>query len=61
MWVSEEIKLSNLELRRNLNEAMDKFELIFGEKIDLENFTEAMQVYTKINSVSGVWCAVTLY
>ncbi|XP_067649660.1 citron Rho-interacting kinase-like isoform X2 [Haliotis asinina] len=40
---NQELRGNNLKLRKNLDEAMDKFELIFGEKIDLENFTEAMQ------------------
>ncbi|XP_048252316.1 citron Rho-interacting kinase-like [Haliotis rufescens] len=40
---NQELRGHNLKLRKNLDEAMDKFELIFGEKIDLENFTEAMQ------------------
>ncbi|WAR01895.1 CTRO-like protein [Mya arenaria] len=40
---NQETKRSNLKLRQNLEEAVDKLELIFGEKIDLENFTEALQ------------------
>ncbi|XP_052223336.1 citron Rho-interacting kinase-like isoform X2 [Dreissena polymorpha] len=40
---NQEVKRSNLKLRQNLEEAVDKLELIFGEKIDLENFTEALQ------------------
>ncbi|XP_041348111.1 citron Rho-interacting kinase-like isoform X2 [Gigantopelta aegis] len=40
---NQEVRSENLRLKKNLDEAMNKFELIFGEKIDLENFTEAMQ------------------
>ena len=41
---NQEVRSENLTLKKNLDEAMNKFELIFGEKIDLENFAEAMQV-----------------
>ncbi|KAK3787038.1 hypothetical protein RRG08_037316 [Elysia crispata] len=37
------LRKENLQLRRHLDEAMDKFEMIIGEKVSLENFTEALQ------------------
>lgn len=40
----QELKTTNIKLRKHLDQAMDKFELIFGEKVSLENFTEALQV-----------------
>ncbi|KAL4223686.1 hypothetical protein ACF0H5_017154 [Mactra antiquata] len=40
---TQEEKRKNIKLRQNLEEAVDKLEIIFGEKIDLENFTEALQ------------------
>ena len=40
----QDLKTTNLKLRKHLDQAMDKFELIFGEKVNLENFTEALQV-----------------
>ncbi|XP_050410841.1 citron rho-interacting kinase [Patella vulgata] len=39
----QELRVKNLQLKQNLDQAVDKFELIFGQKIDLENFTEALQ------------------
>ncbi|XP_076434884.1 uncharacterized protein LOC143274829 [Babylonia areolata] len=39
----QELKGTNIKLRKHLDQAMDKFELIFGEKVNLENFTEALQ------------------
>ncbi|XP_069128745.1 citron Rho-interacting kinase-like [Argopecten irradians] len=39
----QDLRTKNLKLKHNLDEAMDKFELIFGEKVDLENFTDALQ------------------
>jgi copper homeostasis protein CutC len=41
---NQETKTKNIKLRQNLEEAVDKLEIIFGEKIDLENFTETLQV-----------------
>ena len=41
----EELKATNLKLHKHLDQAMDKFELIFGEKVSLENFNEALQVW----------------
>ncbi|KAK7479958.1 hypothetical protein BaRGS_00028785 [Batillaria attramentaria] len=38
-----ELKTLNVKLRKHLDQAMDKFELIFGEKVSLENFNEALQ------------------
>lgn len=40
----QELRSKNLKLKQSLGEAMDKFEMIFGEKVDLENFAEALQV-----------------
>lgn len=40
---NQEVKTRNIKLRQNLEEAVDKLEIIFGEKIDLENFTETLQ------------------
>ena len=40
----QDLKTTNLKLRKHLDQAMDKFELILGEKVNLENFTEALQV-----------------
>ncbi|XP_059174276.1 citron Rho-interacting kinase-like isoform X6 [Physella acuta] len=37
------LRKENLKLRKHLDEAMDKFEMIIGEKVSLENFTEALQ------------------
>ncbi|CAL1534685.1 unnamed protein product, partial [Lymnaea stagnalis] len=37
------LRKENLKLKRHLDEAMDKFEMIIGEKVNLENFTEALQ------------------
>ena len=42
---NQETKTKNIKLRQNLEEAVDKLEIIFGEKIDLENFTETLQVH----------------
>ncbi|XP_078336277.1 citron Rho-interacting kinase-like isoform X1 [Crassostrea virginica] len=39
----QELRSKNLKLKQSLGEAMDKFEMIFGEKVDLENFAEALQ------------------
>ncbi|XP_070205430.1 citron Rho-interacting kinase-like isoform X3 [Littorina saxatilis] len=39
----QDLKATNLKLKKHLDQAMDKFELIFGEKVSLENFTEALQ------------------
>lgn len=41
---NQEVKKRNLKLKYNLEEAVSKLEVIFGQKIDLENFTEALQV-----------------
>ena len=41
---NQELRKKNLKIKHNLEEAMDKFEMIFGEKVDLENFAEALQV-----------------
>ncbi|XP_060064915.1 citron Rho-interacting kinase-like [Ylistrum balloti] len=43
MTECQDLRTKNLKLKHNLDEAMDKFELIFGEKVDLENFTDALQ------------------
>ncbi|XP_053375258.1 citron Rho-interacting kinase-like [Mercenaria mercenaria] len=40
---NQETKTKSIKLRQNLEEAVDKLEIIFGEKIDLENFTETLQ------------------
>ncbi|KAK3596286.1 hypothetical protein CHS0354_030661 [Potamilus streckersoni] len=40
---NQDLRSKNLKLKQNLEEAMDKFELIFGEKVNLENFAEALQ------------------
>ncbi|KAL3857416.1 hypothetical protein ACJMK2_012090 [Sinanodonta woodiana] len=40
---NQDLRSNNLKLKQNLEEAMDKFELIFGEKVNLENFAEALQ------------------
>ncbi|KAK3084551.1 hypothetical protein FSP39_015212 [Pinctada imbricata] len=40
---NQALRAKNLKLKQGLDEAMDKFELIFGEKVDLENFAEALQ------------------
>ena len=45
------LRKENLQLRRHLDEAMDKFEMIIGEKVSLENFTEALQVRRLIDSL----------
>lgn len=37
---------------------MDKFELIFGEKVDLENFAEALQVYNNVSQL--IYMSTTL-
>ncbi|KAH9502428.1 hypothetical protein Btru_075657, partial [Bulinus truncatus] len=37
------LRKENLKLKKHLDEAIDKFEMIFGEKVSLENFTEALQ------------------
>lgn len=37
------LRKENAQLRRHLDDAMDKFEMIIGEKVSLENFTEALQ------------------
>jgi hypothetical protein len=42
----QDLRSKNLKLKQSLGEAMDKFEMIFGEKVDLENFAEALQVRT---------------
>ncbi|XP_062613550.1 citron Rho-interacting kinase-like, partial [Saccostrea cucullata] len=39
----QDLRSKNLKLKQSLGEAMDKFEMIFGEKVDLENFAEALQ------------------
>ena len=44
MTENQELRSKNLKLKQSLDEAMDKFELIFGEKVNLENFAEALQV-----------------
>jgi len=51
---NQDVKRRNIKLRQNLEEAVDKLEIIFGEKIDLENFTEALQVRLDIDSLSCV-------
>ncbi|XP_055861655.1 citron Rho-interacting kinase-like isoform X2 [Biomphalaria glabrata] len=33
----------NLKLKKHLDDAIDKFEMIIGEKVSLENFTEVLQ------------------
>ncbi|CAC5384644.1 CIT [Mytilus coruscus] len=40
---NQELRKKNLKLKHGLEDAMDKFEMIFGEKVDLENFAEALQ------------------
>lgn len=56
MTECQDLRTRNLKLRHGLDEAMDKFELIFGEKVDLENFTEALQVsLTSVRSYTGVF------
>ncbi|OWF44281.1 Citron Rho-interacting kinase [Mizuhopecten yessoensis] len=43
MTECQDLRTKNLKLKHHLDEAMDKFELIFGEKMDLEGFTDALQ------------------
>ncbi|XP_033747318.1 citron Rho-interacting kinase-like isoform X2 [Pecten maximus] len=43
MTECQDLRTKNLKLKHSLDQAMDKFELIFGEKVDLENFTDALQ------------------
>ncbi|XP_052093573.1 LOW QUALITY PROTEIN: citron Rho-interacting kinase-like [Mytilus californianus] len=40
---NQELRKRSLKLKHGLEDAMDKFEMIFGEKVDLENFAEALQ------------------
>ncbi|XP_071155729.1 citron rho-interacting kinase-like [Mytilus edulis] len=40
---NQELRKKSLKLKHGLEDAMDKFEMIFGEKVDLENFAEALQ------------------
>ncbi|XP_025090318.1 citron Rho-interacting kinase-like isoform X2 [Pomacea canaliculata] len=47
---NNELKSTNIKLCKHLDQAMDKFELIFGEKVNLENFTEALQGLKKFAS-----------
>ena len=44
MTENQDLRAKNLKLKHNLDEAMDKFEMIFGDKVNLENFAEALQV-----------------
>ncbi|XP_012946733.1 citron Rho-interacting kinase isoform X2 [Aplysia californica] len=37
------LRKENVKLGKHLQDAMDKFEIIIGEKVSLENFTEALQ------------------
>lgn len=46
---NQELRKLNLKIKHNLEDAMDKFEMIFGEKVDLENFAEALQVNISID------------
>ena len=39
-----ELKCSNLKLGRNLEDAMDRYEMLANQKTDLENKIESMQV-----------------
>ena len=45
-----ELKASNLKLGRNLEDAMDRYEMLANQKTDLENKIESMQVRRVYNA-----------